>query len=204
MIDSYDKLPLYKWFEINEIITSDDSDIDKQINMICVLGDYERDYVENLKLDDYSRLVNKTKFILTMPKTEMPEKVYALGEFKLEPMLNARDMNVAQYTDYSTYLQMEDMQERMTGLISVFLIPKGMKYNDGYSIERVKELILTELTVDKALSLSAFFLEYTKAWLKGTQTYLVKTLRKIKMTKEQREKMEKALRDLQNAGDMLQ
>lgn len=204
MIDSYDKLPLYKWFEINEIITSDDSDIDKQINMICVLGDYERDYVENLKLDDYSRLVNKTKFILTMPKTEMPEKVYALGEFKLEPMLNARDMNVAQYTDYSTYLQMEDMQERMTGLISVFLIPKGKKYNDGYSIERVKELILTELTVDKALSLSAFFLEYTKAWLKGTQTYLVKTLRKMKMTKEQREKMEKALRDLQNAGDMLQ
>lgn len=203
MIESYDKLPLYKWFEINEILTSEDSDIDKQVDMICVLGDYERDYVEGLKLEDYSRLVQKTRFILTLPKTEMPEKFYTLGEFRLEPMLNARDMNVAQYTDYSTYLQLENMQERMIGLISVFLIPKGKKYNDGYSVDRVKELILTELTVDKALSLSAFFLEYTKAWLKGTQTYLVKRLKKMKLTKEQRERMEKALADLEAAGDML-
>lgn len=203
MIESYDKLPLYKWFEINEILTSEDSDIDKQVDMICVLGDYERDYVEGLKLEDYSRLVQKTRFILTLPKTEMPENVYTLGEFRLEPMLNARDMNVAQYTDYSTYLQLDNMQERMIGLISVFLIPKGKKYNDGYSVDRVKELILTELTVDKALSLSAFFLEYTKAWLKGTQTYLVKRLKKMKLAKEQRERMEKALADLEAAGDML-
>lgn len=203
MIESYDKLPLYKWFEINEILTSEDSDIDKQVDMICVLGDYERDYVEGLKLEDYSRLVQKTRFILTLPKTEMPENVYTLGEFRLEPMLNARDMNVAQYTDYSTYLQLENMQERMIGLISVFLIPKGKKYNDGYSVDRVKELILTELTVDKALNLSAFFLDYTKAWLKGTQTYLVKRLKKMKLTKEQRVKMEKALADLETAGDML-
>ena len=34
MIESYDKLPLYKWFEINEILTSEDSDIDKQVDMI--------------------------------------------------------------------------------------------------------------------------------------------------------------------------
>lgn len=203
MIESYDKLPLCKWFEISDILVSEDADIDKQIDMICVLGDYERDYVEGLKLDEYAGLVQKTKFILEQPKTGLPEKTYTLGEFKLEPMLNAKDMNVAQYTDYSTYLQLNDIQERMIGLISVFLIPKGRKYNDGYSIEKVKELILTELTVDKAMSLSAFFLDYTKAWLKGTQTCLAKRLRKMKLTKEQREEMEKALADLEVAGDML-
>ena len=203
MIESYDKLPLCKWFEISEILVSEDADIDKQIDMICVLGDYERDYVEGLKIEDYSKLVQKTKFILEQPKTSLPEKTYTLGEFKLEPMLNAKDMNVAQYTDYSTYLQLNDIQERMVGLISVFLIPKGKKYNDGYSIEKVKELILTELTVDKAMSLSAFFLDYTKAWLKGMQTCLAKRLRKMKLTKEQREEMEKALADLEGAGDML-
>lgn len=203
MIDTYDKLPLCKWFEINEILTSEDTDIDKQIDIICVLGDYERDYVEGLKLDEYAGLVQKTKFILEQPKTGLPEKVYTLGEFKLEPMLNARDMNVAQYTDYSTYLQLTDIQERMVGLISVFLLPKGKKYNDGYSIERVKELILTELTVDKALGLSAFFLDYTKAWLKGMQTCLVKRLRKMKLTKEQKAEIERALADLEVAGDML-
>lgn len=203
MIESYDKLPLCKWFEISEILVSEDADIDKQIDMICVLGDYERDYVEGLKIEDYSKLVQKTGFIMTQPKVSLPEKTYTLGEFKLEPMLNAKDMNVAQYTDYSTYLQLTDIQERMVGLISVFLIPKGKKYNDGYSIERVKELILTELTVDKAMSLSAFFLDYTKAWLKGMQTCLAKRLRKMKLTKEQREEMEKALADLEVAGDML-
>ena len=203
MIESYDKLPLCKWFEISDILVSEDADIDKQIDMICVLGDYERDYVEGLKIEDYSKLVQKTGFIMTQPKVSLPEKTYTLGEFKLEPMLNAKDMNVAQYTDYSTYLQLTDIQERMVGLISVFLIPKGKKYNDGYSIEKVKELILTELTVDKAMSLSAFFLDYTKAWLKGMQTCLAKRLRKMKLTKEQREEMEKALADLEVAGDML-
>lgn len=204
MIDSYKDLPLYKWFEINEILTSGESDIDKQIDIICVLGDYERDYVEGLSLSEYSLLVDKTRFIMTQPKNSLPEKRYKIGEFELVPMLNAKDMNVAQYTDYSTYLQLTDIQERMTGLISVFLIPKGKKYNDGYSIERLKELILTEMSIETALNLSAFFLEYTKAWLKGTQTCLVKRLKKMKLTKEQRMEMEKALEDLEAAGDMLQ
>ena len=203
MIESYDKLPLCKWFEINDILVSEDADIDKQTDIICVLGDYDRDYVEGLRLDEYAKLVQKTKFIIEQPKVSLPEETYTLGEFKLEPMLNAKDMNVAQYTDYSTYLQLDDMQERMIGLISVFLIPKGKKYNDGYSIDKVKELILTELTVDKAMSLSAFFLDYTKAWLKVMQTSLAKRLRKMKLTKEQKEEMEKALADLEAAGDML-
>lgn len=203
MIDSYEKLPLYKWFEINEILVSEDADIDKQVEIICVLGDWDREYVENLKLEEYASLVDKTRFITTQPKPGLVKREYNLGGFRLVPMLNARDMNVAQYTDYSTYLQQEDMQERMIGLISVFLIPEKKKYNDGYSIEKVKEVILTEMSVRDALDLSAFFLEYTKAWLTTTQRCLVKRLKKLKMPKEERARMMKALEDLETAGDML-
>lgn len=206
MIDTYDKMSLRLFFDVEDIAQSDMDLLDKEVNLIALLSGKSPDDILALPLQEFSNMTSSLQFITGMPNRVIPKTKYTLNGRVYEVMYDAEKMNVAQYVDYSSYCNMEDEREKLIGMLSVFMIPKGKKYGEGYDIKVVKEDIL-DMIVTEVWSMSAFFLDWLKALTKATQTYLVKKLKKtMKKEKDMEKKMmlQEAITNLEQSGAMLQ
>ena len=87
-------------------------------------------------------------------------------------------ITTAQYIDYQTYMKEKpvDLQK----VISVFLIPKGHTYNDGYKIEEVMADISDMLIVD-VQALGFFIQKQSALFILITKDYLSHQMKKMKI-----------------------
>jgi hypothetical protein len=204
MIDSYDKLTVGKFMEISEVLNAGMDEVDSNSMVIAILSDMDVDDVLNLPLGAYNHLLQKTGFLMEQPKTRIIADRYRLGGMDLDVMLNLKNMTAGQYIDYQHFIK--DPEKYMVELLSVFLIPRGKKYGDGYEIMDVHKVIREHLSIVDAVSMSAFFLTLSRTLIKVTLTSLTKDLKKMrKKTKNQEEirKLEQAIANLENVGDGL-
>lgn len=65
------------------------------------------------------------------------------------------NLTVAQYVDFQQYVK--EKPQSLAKLLSVFVIPKGKQYNEGYDIEDVIDELNNNLDIVTANELSAFF-----------------------------------------------
>lgn len=202
MIESFEQMSLRVFFDVEDIVDSDMEMLDKEVNLVSLLGGMTPDEVLNMPLDEFGRYTSKLKFITDSPKRKIPQTTYVVNGRKYNVLLDADSMSVAQYVDYSSYCREEDEREKIIGMLSVFLIPRGKKYGE-YDIKQVREDML-EMTVSDVYSLSAFFLDWCKALTKATQTSLVRKLKKMarKEKGETKAMMEQAIRHLEQGGAM--
>lgn len=201
MIDTYEKLTVGKYLEIKEIIEDSGDDIDKNVRLIAVLGDFDEEDVLDFPLTTFNRYIQSTGFLTEAPKARPVSTSYTLGGVKLETVMNVQSMTTSQFIDYQTFIKDEN---KIVELLSCFLIPKGKKYNKEYDIIEVQKLIRDNLSIIDALGLSAFFLQWYQALCQVTITSLIKKLKKMMKTekKEDRKKMmEQAIQNLERSGD---
>lgn len=201
MIDNYNKLTIGKYLELVEIIEDDTlADIDKNVEIIALLDDKEVDVIYDLPLTEFNEKIQMTSFLYEEPKPLQVSTVYKLGNMELETCLNLNDLTTAQFIDYQTYVKDD---KKLVELLSVFLIPKGHKYNKDYDIVEVQNVIRENMPVTQAMGLSAFFLLLSKSLLKASLTYSIKKLKKM-MRKEKdmkkKEMMKQAIHNLQLNG----
>ena len=206
MIDNYSKLTIGKYLEVRDIIEEGLEEIEQQAALIAVLNDMDVEDVLDLPLGTYHKLLQSIAFLLELPSPrQAPPTKYKIGGMELESMLNISDMSVAQFIDYQTFLK--DTDKYLVEMLSVFLIPKGKKYNDGYDIIEVQNVIRDNLSIIDALSLSAFFLQWYQALTKATVTFLVRKMKRL-MRKEKnmelKEKYQQAITHLEQSGLGLQ
>lgn len=179
IIDSFAALPVGTWLQILDVQDDPDrEDIDKQVGTIALLtGRSERDIL-NLPIAEYSRLARKADFLGVVP-ARLPRvaRTYQAGTFKLRPALNLQKITAAQYIDFHTFVPEGD--KRLVELLSIALVPEGAGYNDGsYDIEAVKDAIRAEITVEQALSLTAFFLTKLASLIRSTRISLSRSVKK--------------------------
>lgn len=201
MIDNYNKLTIGKYLELVEIIEDDTlADIDRNVEIIALLDDKEVDVIYDLPLTEFNEKIQMTSFLYEEPKPLQVSTVYKLGDMELEACLNLNDLTTAQFIDYQTYVKDD---KKLVELLSVFLIPKGHKYNKDYDIIEVQKVIRDNMPVTQAMGLSAFFLLLSKSLLKASLTYSIKKLKKM-MRKEKdmkkKEMMKQAIHNLQLNG----
>lgn len=201
MIDNYNKLTIGKYLELVEIIEDDTlADIDRNVEIIALLDDKEVDVIYDLPLTEFNEKIQMTSFLYEEPKPLQVSTVYKLGDMELEACLNLNDLTTAQFIDYQTYVKDD---KKLVELLSVFLIPKGHKYNKDYDIVEVQKVIRDNMPVTQAMGLSAFFLLLSKSLLKASLTYSIKKLKKM-MRKEKdmkkKEMMKQAIHNLQLNG----
>lgn len=205
MIDSYDKLSIKKYKEIREIIESDMGDAQTKIEIVSVLTDMHPDDIEDLPIGTFNTLLQSTGFLMEEPKKRMVATVYKIGGYELDVLMNLNKMTVAQYIDYQNYVRSID--DNLSQIISVFLIPKGKKYCEGYDVLDVQKTIEENMSILDALSLSAFFLLLYQSLTKSTVTCLKRKMWWMKMTsrkKEEREKLNEIIVNLETVGNGLQ
>ncbi len=157
MITSYDKLPIGKYLEACEVSSDKTRDgIARTVGYISILADMSEDEVLQLSLDEFSKLARQTAFLVEDAKPVTVASSYKLGNWELEPVHDYRKMTAGQYIDFQALAK--DPSGHLVDLLAVFLVPKGMKYGDGYDIEEVKTAIKDMLPVTAAMALQAFFL----------------------------------------------
>lgn len=203
MIDSYEKLTVGKYLDIKEILEDDTDELDKNVRMIAVLGDFDEEDVLEFPLQVFNRYLQATSFLMENPKKRVVSTSYVLGGQKLEVQLNVEKMTTAQFIDYQTFVKDDD---KIVELLSVFLIPKGKKYNKEYDILDVQKLIRENLSILDAISMSAFFLEWCQALSQVTITSLTKKMKKMMRKEKDMEKkkmMQEAITNLERSGDGL-
>lgn len=202
MIDNYNSLTIKKYLDIKEVLEMNTEEIDKQVSLIAILADMDENDVYNLPLQEFQELNEKTAFLNELPQTRnYPKTKYKLGGLELETVLDMRDVTAGQYIDYQTFVK--DSDKYLVELLSVFLVPKGKKYNDGYDILEVQNAIRENLSILEAISLSAFFLILCESLIKATVHSSIKKLKRM-MRKEKDKKIkaeyQKAITALEQNG----
>jgi hypothetical protein len=183
MITSYKELSLGKWEEIYKLKDEEDNET-TQIKLLSILSYMTEEEILDLPLNEFKALNNLSAFLLDEPQKKQIETEYLLGDTIYELTSNVDKLIVSQFIDYQTCVK--DVDKYLVELIGVFLIPKGKKYNTDYDIRDAHEDIRKYLSIEDAVSLSAFFLILSQSWLEATETYLIKKMKK--MMKKQKKK----------------
>lgn len=180
MIDNYNRLPIGKYLEIQGIVTDPSlEELDKQVKVISILADIDEDEVLHLPLGDYQSLSAKTAFLAKEDtNNHRVAKTYNLAEFKLKPLTDFRKIETCQFVDFQTFAAEPD--KRLVELLSVFLVPDGKRYNDGYDVMDVQRAIRENMSVSDAVALSAFFLDLLMRSLTDSVNSCIRMVKRMK------------------------
>ena len=163
MIDSWEKLTIGKYQELTAILNKGGEEIEMKTEIISLLTDMDIDDVYDLPLPTYHRLLQSIGFLFEeIPHRQVLRK-YNLGGIEFEVLMSIEKMTAGQFIDYQTFIK--DPQKYLVELLSIFFIPKGHKYNDGYDMVEVQKAIRENLSIVDGHSLAAFFLLWYRSLL---------------------------------------
>lgn len=204
IIDNYNKLTLGQYMEI-QAISKDESleDIDKQAQILSVLTGVSEDEILHLPIMEYKELVARSAFLNPENITYHPvAKKYIVGGFDLIPCRDFRRLETCQYIDFQTYAP--DLDKYLVEFLSVILVPKGHRYNEGYDILDVQKAIREEMSVSDGVSVAAFFLTWCRKSIQDSLNFSKREARGIKDRKKREEILERIHQEemrLQTNGD---
>lgn len=171
IIDSYNRLTIGQYMEIQEIVSNESlEEIDKQVQVLSVLTGVSEDEILHLPIDEYKALVARAGFLEPDSLNYHPvAHKYHLGGFELIPVKDFRKIETCQYIDFQTYAP--DMDKHLVEFLSVILVPKGHRYNEGYDILDVQKAIRDEMSVADGVSLAGFFLTWCRRSIEDSLNY---------------------------------
>jgi hypothetical protein len=207
IIDNYNRLTIGQHMEIRDITMNESlEDIDKQVQILSILTGVAEDELLHLPISEYKELVVKAGFLnpenIKSLSVHQVAKKYIVGGFELVPIRDYRKLETGQYIDFQTYAP--DLDKNLVEFLSVILVPKGHRYNEGYDILEVQQAIREEMSVTDGVSLAGFFLTWCRQSILDSLNYSRKEAMKIKDKKE-RERILERIREeeirLQPNGD---
>lgn len=179
IVDCWEDMNISQFIELGQILNADIPETYKTVNIISVLSGVSVEDLENMRLSIFNVLKAQLEFLTTnIPKVKHKNKYVLNGRvYKLDADLSA--ITTAQYMDYQIYIK----ENNPIKLVSLWLIPEGHQYNDGYSLEQVMLDIRDMGFLD--VQAIAFFLQMQLA------TYMLilrdcskKEMKKLKMRRE--------------------
>lgn len=144
----------------------DDAFSNREIDILAVLCDSDRESLGNLRLDDYARLAQEAHFMHKMP-FYTPTPTIELGNTLFNVVVDVGKFTMAQYVDYNTLRA--DVSTNIAQLVACLLVPADAKcYADGYDVGDVVKAINAELPYYKAFGMLHFFQLAQSAYLANT------------------------------------
>lgn len=156
--------------DIKNITTEDE--MEKALELVSII------YKCNADELPYNDFMKKLKDInLTKPVDNFGTRSkYVINgtTYKLDKSMS---ISTAQYVDYINYQKNGDIIKTL----SVFLIPKGHTYNDGYDLLKVMKDI-ESLPFKEANAIAFFFLKRLVIFIKLFLPYLIRKMKKVNPT----------------------
>lgn len=191
IIDNFNKLPLGKYLEI-QAVSRDETleEIDRQAQILSILTGVSEEEILHLPIMKYKELVAKSRFL--NPENisyKQIAKKYVVGEYQLIPVTDFRKLETCQYIDFQTYAP--DIDKYIVELLSVLLVPKGHRYNEGYDILDVQKAIREDMSVSDGISIVGFFFIWCRRSIQDSLNSCKEELRRIKDKRRRMEMMER-------------
>lgn len=195
--NSWDEVSIEKYEELLKASDVED-DLQRTINILAVLTDEKPQDIENINLEELNTLTRNTKWVneFDFDKSDKP-KTFKMEGIEYNVTRRVPDMTVAQYADFQAYFgKTTDMEI----LLSIFVIPKGHKYGEGYDMEDLQRSLKKHMPITTANSIIYFFLKGSLNLLNSTLISLESQLeqaRNLTKKKEIQEKIDTAMSQIQ-------
>lgn len=204
MIDNYDDMRLHHLLEIQALKDIDASDAVKEMMIVSILSGIDPDTLKAMPAQEYDALRGKAAFLQETPPDDvgMYDTVTINGT-EYTVCHGMESVTTGQYIDWLTYTQ---GSKQLTDLYSVMCIPKGHKYGDGYSLDKVKE-DMADLPLPVTRFISAFWITSLMLFSQRSARELEKEVRKLRRVKgiprekvKEMQKMAKEMRSILASG----
>ena len=199
-------LPLAKYLKTLEIFNDASlSDLDKNIEILAIYADTTVDSILKLRPDvveeyfaDMSNSISSYKSSNSKrpKKIKINDQVYTIN-------YNIGKLNMAQYIDFQQIIVKKNYLENLPALLSIFIIPKGHKYNDDYDIIELRNILENNITLDEALSIIFFSKMKSISLIKLKLLYYRSMLKIMRWTTKDKQTKE-MLRMTENQLSMLE
>lgn len=199
-------LPLAKYLKTLEIFNDASlSDLDKNIEILAIYADTTVDSILKLRPDvveeyfaDMSNSISSYKASNSKrpKKIKINDQVYTIN-------YNIGKLNMAQYIDFQQIIVKKNYLENLPALLSIFIIPKGHKYNDDYDIIELRRTLENNITLDEALSIIFFSKMKSISLIKLKLLYYRSMLKIMRWTTKDKQTKE-MLRMTENQLSMLE
>ena len=106
------------------------------LNIIDVI--YDVDSANLPAMEVMNKYAHSLDFLMTtIPTNEKLKDVYIINQREYNSNINLTQMTTAQFVDYQNYAKENPVD--ISKCLSVFIIPKGHTYNDGYDLKQVQD-----------------------------------------------------------------
>lgn len=180
--NTWEELTFNEVLQIQQIISADINDTYKASNILAVLAGVEVDVIEDLPIHKFSSLLPNIEFLHNDPPKCNHQDTYDINGRKYCLSANITDITTAQYIDYQSYMKEENPD--LCKITSVFLIPDGHKYNDGYDIEQVWKDVGDMLYID-VMALAFFLRKQYALYTMITTDFLSEAMKRKKVSKKE-------------------
>ena len=184
-LDWYD-VTLLQFNKLQEILEVED-DLERVVLVSeLILGDK----ITDLPLKEYNEAVKKLDFLKEpIPDKNPPHKIEVNGrKYYLDCLLG--NVTTAQYIDYINHAKDNDIAK----MLSVFMIPVGHKYNDGYDMMQVINDI-NDIPIPVVNSAAFFFGRQFSKFMQIFQSYSIKEIKETNLPNEIKKNMIKIVKN---------
>lgn len=198
----WENISIDKYYEIKDILDDEtDDDITKNVKMVAVITDKDEDEVWSMDMAEAGEYISKLIFLNKFDIPDHPNMKFNLPGYQLKVMKDVSRISVAQYVDFQNFVKLP-LREGMEKILSIFLIPEGCKYNEGYDIIDLQKVIRENISFRVAEGLLSFFIEKYGELLIHSLVYCRRQVKKTK-DPEMMEKFKKTEKEVQQKLDSL-
>ena len=184
-----------KYWQIIDILQSDEDDITKQAELIATIEDISVDEVLNMPIQESAQKVKSLAFLNEFPMKEYRAlKTQVMGGKTYDVITDMSKLTTAAFIDYQTYTKLS-FRDAYDKILSCFIIPAGFTYNDGYDVAEVQKVIRENLSWPEVQGMLGFMLKrYAKSFMRSRQ-FLIKEIKKEK-DQMKREELQSKVKDM--------
>lgn len=198
----WENISIDKYYEIKDILDDEeDDDITKNVKMVALITDMDENEVWNMDMAEAGEYISRLQFLNKFELPDNPNMKFNLPGYQLKVMKDVSKISVAQYVDFQNFVKLP-LREGMEKILSIFLIPEGCKYNEGYDIIDLQKVIRENISFRVAEGLLSFFTEKYGELLIHSLVYCRRQVRKTK-DPEMMEKFKKTEKEIQQKLDSL-
>lgn len=172
-------ITLKQFYQIQDLL--DEPDEYTTFNMLDLIYDIDS---ASMTLQELSKYNSALDFIgKDVPVVNLKNQ-YEINGTVYNSNYNLTTVTASQFVDYQNYTK----ENKWENFLSVFFIPVGHTYNDGYDMKKVKEDML-QLDFATVNSIGFFFILQFEAFSKHFLSSLKKTVKKMDIPTEKKKEI---------------
>ena len=167
-----------------------DSDLEKSISILAILCECTEDELYSMNANKLYKLLSEIEWTKQPYKFNhnWSSKYITINGIKYDVVVDINKFTVAQYADLQVYWDKRDDIDYMAKLLTLFIIPNGKTYNNGYDIVQLANIIEDNVSINDFNSICFFFLKSCLIFIKASLLFSNWQMMKLIMKEKDKEK----------------